>query len=178
MSGRSISLTLAFCLVLSACMSAQTPPTGKGAASPPTFATPADSSSPTPEPDPANPPLPQATSASLPAPDYAPRPGDEVLARAGVYLDSATLVVQGSSPAQFSLALKGNLPTPCHELRVKVDPPDTTNRIMLEVYSLTDPTKMCAEVLKPFEQEIDLGPFPTGHYSVFVNDRQVGEFDA
>ena len=178
MSGRSISLTLAFCLILSACKSAQTPPPEKGAASPPTFATPAGNSSPTPDPDPVNPPLLQATPGSLPAPDYAPRPGNEALARAGVFLDSATLLVQASSPAQFSLTLKGNLPTPCHELRVKVDPPDPRNQIMIEVYSVTDPTKICAEMLKPFEQEINLGSFPTGHYTVFVNGKQVGGFDA
>ena len=178
MPGRPISLTLAFCLALSACMSVQTPPPGKGAASPPTFATPAGNSSPTPDPDPVNPPLLQATSSSLPAPDYAPRPGDGELARAGVYLDSASLLVQASSPVQFSLALKGNLPTPCHELRVKVDPPDPRNQIMIEVYSVTDPTKICAEMLKPFEQEINLGGFPTGHYTVFVNGKPVGKIDA
>jgi hypothetical protein len=37
---------------------------------------------------------------------------------------------------------------------------------------------MCAEVLKPFEQDIDLGGFPAGHYTIFVNSQQVGEFDA
>jgi len=178
MSGRSISLTLAFCLILSACKSAQTPPPEKGAASPPTFATPAGNSSPTPDPDPVNPPLLQATPGSLPAPDYAPRPGDEALARAGVYLDSATLLMQGSSPAQFYLALKGNLPTLCHELRVKVDPPDPRNQIMIEVYSVSDPAKICAEMLKPFEQEINLGGFPAGHYTVLVNGKPVGGIDA
>jgi hypothetical protein len=86
--------------------------------------------------------------------------------------------VQGSNPAHYLLSLKGNLPTPCHALRVKVNPPDATNRIMVEVYSLTNPNKMCAEVLKPFEQTIDLGGFPTGHYTVFVKGRLVGEFDA
>ncbi|MGD0877072.1 MAG: hypothetical protein ABSA01_02860 [Anaerolineales bacterium] len=109
---------------------------------------------------------------------YAPRPGDQALARTGVFLDSATLLVKGSSPANYILSLKGNRPTPCHALRVKVDPPDAANRIMVEVYSLSDPNMMCAEVLKPFEQTIDLGGFPTGHYIVFVNGSQVGKFDA
>jgi hypothetical protein len=40
------------------------------------------------------------------------------------------------------------------------------------------PTKICDEMLKPFEQEIDLGSFPAGHYTVFVNGKPVGGFDA
>jgi hypothetical protein len=177
MSDRSILFLLCFSLVLVACLPLQAqPPTGLTAG--PTFGISLDII-PTSLPQGAStPPIQPVTANATLAPDYAPRSGDEALARAGVFLDSASLLVQGSSPAQYILSLKGNLPTPCHMLRVKVDPPDATNRIMLEVYSLTDPTKMCAEVLKPFEQDIDLGRFPAGHYTVFVNDRQVGEFDA
>jgi hypothetical protein len=32
-------------------------------------------------------------------------------------------------------------------------------------------------MLRPFEQEINLGGFPAGHYTVFVNGKPVGEFD-
>ncbi len=45
----------------------------------------------------------------------------------------------------YALNLKGNLPTPCHALRVKVNPPNARNQIMIEIYSLSDPNKICAE---------------------------------
>ena len=100
------------------------------------------------------------------------------LTHTGTYLISAALMIQGGSPPHLFPSLKGNLPTPCHMLRIEVNPPDAANRIMLEVNSLTDPNEMCAELLKPFEMNIDLGGFPAGHYSIDVNGRQVGEFDA
>ena len=75
----------------------------------------------------------------------------ERLPHAGAYLISVALMIQGSRPAHFFLSLNGNLPTPCHMLRIKVNPPDAANRIMLEVNSLADANRMCAEVLKPFD---------------------------
>ncbi len=110
-------------------------------------------------------------------PIYAPRPGDEQLERGEVYLDSVDLMAMESYPPQFSLLLKGNLPTPCHQLRVVYHEPDTQNRILLEVYSLADPQAVCVQMLQPFEQSIYLGSFPAGHYTVWINGKQVSEFD-
>jgi hypothetical protein len=111
-------------------------------------------------------------------PIYAPRPGDDTLTRDGVYLDSTDLMVMESYPPQFMLMLKGNLPTPCHELRVVYHAPDEENRINLEVYSVADPNAVCVMMLQPFEQNINLGSFPSGHYTVWINGEQVAEFDA
>lgn len=111
-------------------------------------------------------------------PLYAPRPGDDKLTRGGVYLDSTDLLVMESYPPQFMLMLKGNLPTPCHELRVVSSEPDAENRINLEVYSVADPDAVCIMVLQPFEQNIPLGSFPPGHYTIWVNGEQAAEFDA
>lgn len=111
-------------------------------------------------------------------PLYAPRPGDERLTCAGVYLDSTDLLVMESYPPQFMLMLKGNLPTPCHELRVVSSEPDAENRINLEVYSVADPDAMCIMMLQPFEQNIPLGSFASGHYTIWVNGEQAAEFDA
>jgi hypothetical protein len=36
----------------------------------------------------------------------------------------------------------------------------------------------CIQVLEPFQEQIDLGTFPSGHYSVWLNGEWVGEFDA
>jgi hypothetical protein len=106
-----------------------------------------------------------------------PKPGDENLARGNVYINEASLVIRESYPPQVSLSIRGDLPTPCNMLRVKIDPPDQENKIIAEAYSLVDPNKVCIQVLEPFQEYIDLGAFSPGHYSVWVNDERVGEFD-
>jgi hypothetical protein len=112
------------------------------------------------------------------APIYAPRAGDDALQRSNAYIDSADILTMESYPLQFAVVLMGNLPTPCHKLRVAYDQPDAENKIELEVYSVADPNAVCAQMLEPFEQNIPLGSFPAGHYTVWVNGEQVGEFDA
>jgi hypothetical protein len=111
------------------------------------------------------------------APIYAPRIGDDALQRGNAYIDAADILTMESYPLQFAVVLKGNLPTPCHELRVVYNQPDAQNEIQLEVYSVADPNAVCAQMLKPFEQNIPLGSFSGGHYTIWVNGRQVGEFD-
>lgn len=98
--------------------------------------------------------------------------------RGNVYLDSTDLLTMESYPLQFMLVLKGNLPTPCHHLRVAVSLPDTQNKIIIDVYSVTDPNAICTQVMEPFEENIPLGSFPTGHYTLWVNGEQVAEFDS
>ncbi len=111
-------------------------------------------------------------------PIYAPRPGDEDLQRGEVFLDSAEILAMESYPVQFAVVLKGNLSTPCHQLRVFYHEPDAQKGIKLEVYSLSDPNAVCAQMLEPFEQNVYLGRFPSGHFTVWVNEEQVAEFDA
>ncbi len=111
-------------------------------------------------------------------PIYAPRPGDDQFQRGEVFLDSTDLLTMESFPLQFSLMLKGSLPTPCNELRVSIGETNADGRIDLEVYSVSDPSIMCAQMLQSFEQSIYLGSFPSGHYTIWVNGKQVAEFDA
>jgi len=112
------------------------------------------------------------------APIYAPRAGDDALQRGNAFLDSTDILTMESYPLQFAVLLKGNLPTPCNELRVVYNPPDAENKIQLEVYSVADPNAVCTQMLQPFEQSVALGSFPAGHYTIWVNGKQVGEFDA
>ena len=112
------------------------------------------------------------------APIYAPRAGDDALQRSKAYIDSANVSALESAPPQFSVTLIGGLPTPCHELRVVFKQPITENKILLEAYSVVDPKAICAQMIKPFEQTIYLGSFPNGHYTVWVNGIQAGQFDA
>jgi hypothetical protein len=107
-----------------------------------------------------------------------PQPGDEDLERGEVFIDTFTLLTMESFPPQFALIIRGNLPTPCHELRAKVADPDEQNRIMVETYSLFDPEEICITVLQPFEVSISLGSFPDGDYSVYVDDELVAEFSS
>jgi hypothetical protein len=109
---------------------------------------------------------------------FAPAPGDVDLTRGNVFIQEATLLIRESYPVQIALDLKGELPTPCNQLRVEVSAPDSNNRIEIDVYSVINPDMMCTQVVEPFEANLNLGSFPTGHYSVYVNGEPVGEFDS
>ncbi|MCB0118663.1 MAG: hypothetical protein KDD72_06510 [Anaerolineales bacterium] len=110
---------------------------------------------------------------------YAPSPADEALTRGNVYIDSVELLTLESYPLQFMLSIKGNLPTPCNQLRISAGQPDATNnRIDVEVYSVANPDRMCTQVLSPFEANYPLGSFPTGKYSIWVNGEMVAEFQS
>jgi hypothetical protein len=111
-------------------------------------------------------------------PAYAPAPGDENLKRGKVELNkkSSQILTLESQPPQIVLQLKGSLPTPCHMLRVVISPADDQNRINLEVYSLSDPVKICTQMLQPLDASIHLGSFPSGTYTVWVNGEKLGEF--
>ena len=117
------------------------------------------------------------TPATNPSP-FAPMPGDENLTRGEVFVQESSLLIRESFPPQIALTLKGELPTPCNQLRVQINPPDASNNINIDVYSVVNPDMMCTQVLKPFDENVELGTFPSGHYSVFVNQELVGEFDS
>ena len=108
---------------------------------------------------------------------FAPKPEDKDLTRGNVYINEASLVIRESSPPQISLMVKGDLPTPCNQLRAQIGAPDAENKIEVDLYSVSNPNKACAQVLKPFEESIDLGTLPAGHYTVWVNGEFTGEFD-
>ena len=112
-----------------------------------------------------------------PVNSLAPQPGDENLVRGEIFLQEASLVIRESFPPQVSLTLRGDLPTPCHILRAILNPPDGENKIIVEAYSVVDPDRICTQVLQPFEESLDLGTYPSGHYTVWVNGEMAGEFD-
>jgi len=97
--------------------------------------------------------------------------------RGSVYLDSAVLLVLESFPPQYRLALKGNLPDPCHELRVEIPAPDAENRIDIQVFSLADPGRICIQVLEPFEESFPLEGLTAGDYKVSVNGKYIGQIN-
>ena len=109
---------------------------------------------------------------------YAPSPSDLTLMRGEAYVDETTLLALESYPLQFTIVMAGSLPTPCHQLRVAVRAPDSENKILMDVYSVSASDAICVQVLEPFEVNIPLGSFPTGHYTVWVNGKQVSELDS
>jgi hypothetical protein len=94
-----------------------------------------------------------------------------------VFVDASQILVLESFPVQLELDLEGNLPTPCHELRWSVEDPDEQGRIMVVVYSVSDPELNCIQVLHPFNEQIPLGSFTDGTYSVYLNGELVDEVE-
>lgn len=132
--------------------------------------------------------LPPDTAVTSPPPDgtpeeplidpYAPKPGDLALIRGNVFVQEMGLLIRESFPPQIALTVSGELPTPCHQLRVLIGEPDAENRIDVEVYSVVNPDLACIQVVEPLDATIELGTFSSGHYSVWVNGELAGEFDS
>lgn len=167
-----LSTLLALGLVLAACSAVQTPaPTSTPTEEMPmpVATLPADPDAPVsnepgsaePQPEP---------------PSYLPKPEDKNWIKSNVYIEGAEILTLESFPPQFMLHVAGNLPNPCHQLRIKVNPPDKEQRVVVEVYSVTDPGKNCIEVIQPFDvnARLDAG-LSAGKYSVLVNDNLIGE---
>jgi hypothetical protein len=163
--GRMKSQILLLLIVLVAACAPQVDPTNEPGAVPPDTAV-------------TSPPLDNMPTNEPKISPLAPKPGDDKLSRGNVFVNEKSLLIRESYPPQISLSLKGELPTPCHELRAEIASPDLENKIMVSVYSLVDPNVACAQVIEPFEEFIDLGTFPSGHYSVWVNGELAGEFDS
>jgi len=86
-----------------------------------------------------------------------------------VYIDSVELLMLESWPVQVHAQVKGNLPTPCHQLAWDLSAPDASGRIVLDIHSTTNADVICVEVLEPFEQSISIGSFTSGSYVLVVN---------
>ena len=108
---------------------------------------------------------------------FAPVSLDKKFSRGPAFIDSIDIVLKESFPVQVELVLTGSLPTPCHQLRVVAADPAADGKIEIEVYSVSDPEKMCIQVLEPFEAVFPLGEYAEGNYTVSINDELTGEFE-
>lgn len=108
---------------------------------------------------------------------YAPQPGDSAMLRGDLRLDSSSLAVAQS---QVTVNFAYFQPTPCFKLRVEVSQPDSQNRINLNAYAVTEKDKACAlmALSTPLQASLNLGSYPKGHYSVWLNGSKVDEFDS
>ncbi len=121
----------------------------------------------------------QASPAVIPGKNpYASQPGDAALMRGDLRIASATVSVAGSNPGQASLHFAYFPPTPCYALRVEVSQPDAQNRIKVSAYGLAPKDKPCTlmALTTPLQAQLSLGAYPKGHYTVWLNGKNVGQF--
>lgn len=111
---------------------------------------------------------------------YAPQPGDSDLMSGDLTIDSTSVFLTKSQPPQVMVNFDYFQPTPCYQLRVEVNGPDEQNRIILKGYAVTEKDKPCnlMALATPLQASLNLGSVPAGHYTVFLNDNQIGEFDS
>jgi len=189
MIGKVMFLFVTLAVVLSACAVPTTTPPVVVTENPATATPRASVPTPYPEPvivnptpvDPAYPApgTPSPSEPAIPPSGYEPQPGDDQLLAVELLLEleSSDVTVVAYDPSQAFVHLRGNLPDPCHQLRVVVAPPDARNTINLKVYAVVDTSTACITVIEPFEATIPLGSYASGHYVVVVNDVKLGEFD-
>jgi hypothetical protein len=111
---------------------------------------------------------------------YAPQPGDSDLMAGDITIDSSSVFLAESQPPQVMVNFAYFQPTPCYQLRVEVSAPDAENRITLKAYAVAEKDKPCSlmALATPLQASLNLGSFPSGHYTVILNDNQIGEFDS
>jgi hypothetical protein len=111
---------------------------------------------------------------------YPPQAGDSSLMRGEVTIDSASINVAESRPPQITLDFAYFQPTPCYQLRVEASGPDSQGRIDITAYAVAEKDKPCTlmALATPLQASVPLGAFPGGHYTVWLNGVQVGQFDS
>jgi hypothetical protein len=92
-----------------------------------------------------------------------------------VYIDSYE-IERGNARNSVVLVLRGNLPTPCHKLRVNVQEPDAQSRIYVEVYSTVSSSLVCTQVMQPFTNRVQINSLADGNYMLYLNLKQIAEF--
>jgi len=116
---------------------------------------------------------------SAPWSALAPLDSDANLVRGNFEVTSAELQAVQEEQGATALFVEGSLPTPCNEPRAYVSLPDENNIIHVELYSVSDPERTCAQVIQPFSGVVaNFSDIPAGQYQVFINDAVVGEFMA
>jgi hypothetical protein len=108
--------------------------------------------------------------------EFAVSSSDKDLQVGPVFIERSEIVMKESYPVQVELVIIGNLPTPCNQLRVVAAEPDENGHIEIEAYTLSDPGKMCAQVLKPFTAVVPLGEYTEGIFTLSINNELDGGF--
>jgi hypothetical protein len=111
---------------------------------------------------------------------YATQASDNDLMAGDITIDSSSVFLSKSRPPQLMVNFDYFQPTPCYQLRVEINGPDSENHIALKAYAVAEKDKACTlmALATPLQASLNLGSFPSGHYVVFLNDNQIGEFDS
>jgi inhibitor of cysteine peptidase len=97
---------------------------------------------------------------------------DGGLVYAEATVNEVNLQIMESFPVQVAAVAEGNLKDSCtmiHEIRQSFD--EETKTFTIEIATVRDADAVCAQVLEPFEERIDLDVrgLPAGTYTVDVN---------
>lgn len=111
---------------------------------------------------------------------YAPQAGDSELMAGDITVDSSSVFLAESQPQQLMVNFAYFQPTPCYQLRVEVSGPDADNNINLKAYAVAEKDKPCTlmALATPLQASLNLGNLSKGHYTVSLNENQIGEFDS
>jgi hypothetical protein len=111
---------------------------------------------------------------------YAPQASDSDLMSGDITIDSSSVNLAKSQPPQVMVSFAYFQPTPCYQLRVEVSGPDEQNKITLKAYAVAEKDKPCTlmALSTPLQASLNLGSYPKGHYTVWLNENQIGEFDS
>lgn len=121
--------------------------------------------------------------ASTPVPHganpFIAQPNDSFMTRADIRVDSASVKLAESNPPQVMLHFAYFQPTPCFSLRVQTSQPDAQNRINVSAYAVAEKDKPCAlmALSTPLQADLNLGSFPKGTYSVWLNGAKVRDVE-
>ena len=111
---------------------------------------------------------------------YAPQPGDRDLKRGEIEIQAALVASTRSLPPQILIQFTYLPQDVCYRLRVTVTRPDEQNRILIDAYGVTEAEQACMMMmpLAPQDIRLNIGSFPDGAYTVWLNGRQIGEFNS
>lgn len=112
---------------------------------------------------------------SITLPGFSTVEGNDQKDQSEVEIKSAILLVMESYPMKVSLALRGELPTPCHELVWEVVGPNEKNLVEVTTYAESDSETLCIQVIEPFEHTIPIGDFTELDFRVRLNGEDVGD---
>jgi hypothetical protein len=161
---RSLVVVLLGVMILAACAGASPTDPVLVTENPPNPAPGASVPSPYPEPTlivplPTNSPYPQPNNptpgiTAIPPSGYEPQPGDENMQRNPAFVEMAdsSLEIGAGSPVPMSVSLNGNLPSPCHKLRVAIS--GMIKAYLPWMFTLVEPDAICITVLEPFSATI------------------------
>jgi hypothetical protein len=109
----------------------------------------------------------QANPKSVIAEKYSPKPEDEKLSRGTVEI-AHVRAHQRSSNIGYTIDIQGNLPTPCHQLRLQIPERASAGGILdIKAWSVFDPAQICVQMLQPFSATVEL-PY-SEKFTVLVN---------